>query len=551
MRNHKLTVTLFALLVNLGLMPSPVSACSSLLVSRGASTDGSVMTSWTYDVAGFALPLPYYKGGVHQQGDSLEVFSFREGVFLGRIAQAPRTYKVVGNMNEHQVSIGETTFGGRSELGGGNGFLDYGNLIWITLQRATSAIEAIKILTGLANTYGYSDSGETLFFADKNEVWIMDFIGKGKHGKGAVWVAARVPDGYVAAHANQSRIRKVNWGDSQNWLWADDVVDFARQMGWFQGSKEDFSFREAYNPPDCRSLLLCESRVWSFYRRIAPSQNFSSDYWRCHEGAEAYPLFIKPDQKVSLDKMIGLLRDHFDQTPYYTRSGIEAGPYQTPYMNRPMTFKLDENGESVQYSWNRPISQPQTAFSFVTQARSWLPNSIGGICWYSLDDNYTNVFIPLYMGVTRSPVSLSIASSIEFDWNSAYWVFNKVSNHAYPIFKHVISDIQEAQKELENRAIAMTTVVDKAAAQLGKDNPEFMQEYITDFSVSMAETIVERWRQLGFKLFVKFNDGYTRGTNSIKEWPKGLDYPEDFKRRIIKERPGFFDAKMRGPRIKD
>jgi len=545
MKNNKFIVTLIALVSVLVLMPKPADACSSLLVSRGASADGSVMTSWTYDVAGFALPLPFYKGGGHQPGDSLDIFCFREGKFLGRIAQAPRTYKVIGNMNEHQVAIGETTFTGRNELGGGNGFLDYGNLIYITLQRAKTAREAIQILTSLAETYGYSDTGETFFFADKNEVWIMDFIGKGEHGKGAVWVAARVPEGYIAAHANQSRIRKVSWNDTQNWLWSDDVVDFARQMGWFEGNNEDFSFREAYNPPDCRSLLLCESRVWSFYRRAAPSQNFSSDYWRCYEGAEAYPLFIKPDQKISIDKMIDFVRDHFHDTPYYTRGGIEAGPYETPYMNRPVVFNLDVDGESMQYSWNRPISQPQTAFSFVTQARNWLPDPIGGICWYSLDDNYTNVYMPLYMGMTRTPVSLSIASSIEFDWNSAYWVFNKVANHAYPIYKHVLPDIQEVQSELEARAFAMTKAIDKAAAQLGKDNPELMHEYITDFSISTAENIVERWRQLGFNLFVKFNDGYIRGTNSIEEWPTGLGYPEDFKRRIIKERPGFFDARMR------
>ncbi len=545
MKNQKLIVATIAILGVLMILPKQANSCSSLLVSRGASADGSVMTSWTYDVAGFALPLPFYPGGNYQPGDSLEIFSFREGEFLGRIAQVSRTYKVIGNMNEHQVAIGETTFGGREELGGGNGFLDYGTLIWITLQRATSAREAIKILTDLANTYGYSDSGETLFFADKNEVWIMDFIGKGKHGKGAVWVAARVPDGYIAAHANQSRIRKVNWTDTENWLWSDDVVEFARQMGWFQGSKEDFSFREAYNPLTCRSLLLCESRVWSFYNRAAPSQNFSSDYWRCHEGAVAYPLFVKPDEKISVEMMIAFIRDHFHGTPYFTRSGIEAGPYGSPYLNRPMVFYLDVNGESVQFSWKRPISQPQTAFSFVTQSRNWLPDPIGGICWYSLDDNYTNVFIPLYTGMTRAPKSLSIASSIQFDWNSAYWVFNKVANHAYPIYNHVIKHIQEVQAELENRAIGMSRAIEKAALHLGKDNPSLMHEYITDFSVSMAETIVERWRQLGLNLFVKFNDGYIRGTNSIKEWPKGLGYPEEYKRRIIEERAGFFDASMR------
>jgi dipeptidase len=269
-------ITLLALLL-FGLVISPVvsDACTSALVSRGASKDGSVMISWTYDVAGFMLPLPYYPGGTYRQGDSLDLYGFRDGTPLGRIAQVERTWRVVGNMNEHQVAIAETTFGGRKELHGGNGILDYGNLIYITLQRARTAREAIRIMDELALIYGYRDSGESFSVGDKDEVWVMDFIGKGEHGRGAVWVAARIPDGYIAAHANQSRIRQVNLNDLDNWMWADDVIDFARTMGWFEGANESFSFADAYAPPTPRSLLLCESRVWSIYNRAAPLGKFS------------------------------------------------------------------------------------------------------------------------------------------------------------------------------------------------------------------------------------------------------------------------------------
>ncbi len=517
--------------------------CTSVLVSRGASADGSVMTSFLYDVAGFVQPVHFYPGGTYKPSDSLDIFGFREGEYLGTIKQVARTYKVIGNMNEHQVAIGETTFTGRSELHGGPGLFDYGNLIWTTLQRARTAREAIVVLDDLARTYGYKDTGETFFFADKDEVWIMDFIGKGKHGSGGVWVAARVPDGYIAAHANQSRIRKVNWDDPENWMWSEDVVDFAREMGWFEGDRADFSFREAYAPISLRSRLLCESRVWSVYKRAAPSHNFSADYWRGVPEAEPYPLFIRPDHKISVEGMITLVRDHFHDTPYYTREGFAAGPYESPYRWRPVVFSLE--GDTMQYSWERPISQPQTAFSFVTQSRNWLPDAVGGICWYSVDDTYSTVFVPLYMGMTRMPVSYRTGSPIKFDWNSAFWVFNKVANHAYPHYSLMIPEIQKVQLELESRAHAMSRAADQAAKALYETNPSMMHEYLSDFSVNLAEGVVERWRELGHYLFVKYNDGYIRPIDSVSSWPEGMDYPDDFKNSAIKERPGYYDVKHR------
>lgn len=541
-------ISTFLLILAMLISPAGIRVfgCTSILVSAGASADGSVMTSWTYDVTGFMAPLQFYPGGEYAEGDSLDILSFREGKFLGRIKQVARTFKIVGNMNEHQVSIGETTFTGRSELHGGEGVFDYGNLIYVTLQRASTAREAILIMDQLAKTYGYHDTGESFSIADKNEAWVLEFIGKGKHGKGAVWVAARVPDGYMAAHANQARIRQVDWKDKDNWMWAEDVVDFAREMGWFDGKKKNFNFVEAYNPVTPTSLLLCESRVWSVFRRAAPSANFSADYWRCVTDAEPYPLFVKPDKKLTVKDMINFHRDHFHDTPYYTGAGISAGPYENPYRWRPVFFQLE--GDTVnRYAWERPISQPQTAFSFITQARNWMPDMIGGICWYSVDDTYSNAWMPMYLGLNTVPPSLAKGSPIEFDWESTYWVFSLVTNFAYKFYSKIIPEIQKVQQEVENRAFTMVPAIDKAAMALHSSNPEITSEYLTTFSVDNAEKVTERWRELGHYLFVKFNDGYVRPEMHIDSWPQGIGYPDDFNRRAVEERPGYYDVRWREP----
>jgi dipeptidase len=523
-------------------------ACTNVLVSRGASADGSVMISYLADAGGFIDPLNFYPGGTYQPGDSVDIYEWDTGKFLGRIAQVSRTYKVIGNMNEFQVSIGETTFTGREELGTPNGIIDYGSLMYLALQRAKTAREAIKIMTDLVNEYGYASTGESFSVADKNEAWVLELIGKGEFGKGAVWVAARVPEGYIAAHANQSRVRKINWKDKNNWMWADDLVDFARERGWFDGKKEDFSFVDAYNPVDPVSLLLCEGRVWSIFRRAAPSQNFSADYWRCVVGAEPYPLFIKPDKPVTVEDMMALVRDHFHDSPYYTAEGFAAGPHNNPYRWRPLFFEFeDESGETQKYSWERTISQPQTGFSFVSQARNWMPDEIGGIFWYGVDDTYSTCYMPLYMGMTKAPKSLTIIDINKFEWESAFWVFNLVANYAYGMYNYMIKDIQKVQVELESRSISMTKAIDQAALALSKTNKNLMHEFLTDYSVNNAEYVVERWRELGFYLFTKYNDRYINADGGIRPYPKGAGYNEDFKRKAIEERPGYFDVKWREP----
>lgn len=534
-------VVVAALLV----VPQPVHGCTSVLVSRGASADGSVITSWTYDVVGFMSPLHFYPGGEYEEGAALDVYSFRENKLLGTIKQARKTYKVVGNMNEKQVSIAETTFTGREELGGGNGFLDYGNLMYITLQRAGSAREAIRIMDWLVKEYGYSDTGETFSVADKNEAWVVDFIGKGQHGRGAVWVAARVPEGYMAAHANQARIRKVNWDDPENWMWADDVVEFARKMGWFAGPDREFNFQEAYAPVTPRSLLLCESRVWSVFNQAAPSADYSPDYWRCVEGAEPYPLFIKPDRKLSVQDVVAFHRDHFHGTPYFTGEGLLAGPYGNPYRWRPLFFKLE--GDDTEYALERTVSQVQTAFSYITQARNWLPDPLGGVVWASVDDTYATVWMPMYMALNRVPPSLAGGSPIEFSWDAAFWVFSLVNNFSYDMFNVVIEDIRAVQSELEERAFAMVPAIDKAAEFLASSNLKMMGEFLTTFSVDNAEHVVQRWRALAEHLFVKYNDRYRREEMRIDSWPKGIGYPQEFLRQAVEERPGYYEVRWRQP----
>jgi dipeptidase len=534
---------LFSLFLLASVFPVKTEACTSVAVSRGASADGSVFISWTYDVTGFMAPLQFYQGGEHAEGDSLDLYSFREGKPLGRIAQAKRTYKVVGNMNENQVAISETTFTGRKELHDGEGIFDYGNLIYITLQRATSAREAIMIMDELAKTYGYIDTGESFMIGDKNEVWVVEFIGKGKFERGALWVAARIPDGYIAAHANQARIRQIDWNDTDNWMWAEDIVDFAREKGWYEGANKDFSFVDVYAPITPRSLLLCESRVWSIFRRAAPSAEFSADYWRCVEGADPYPLFVKPDQKIAVEDMIAFHRDHFHGTPYYTGTGAGAGPYENPYRWRPVIFELE--GDTTAYSWERPISQPQTAFSFISQARSELPNEIGGICWYSVDDTYSTVWMPLYMGLNRVPPSLAGGSPVEFDWSSAYWVFSLLNNYAYGLYNQIMPDILEVQQQIETRALKTVPAIDRAAMVLYQSNPGLLPDFLSTYSMNNVEYTVQRWRDLAHQMFVKYNDRYKREEMRIDSWPKSIGYPEDFNRKAVQERPGYYDVKWR------
>ncbi|REJ84885.1 MAG: hypothetical protein DWQ44_08665 [Bacteroidetes bacterium] len=528
----------FCFLIASMLVKSSV-ACTNLLVSKGASADGSTMISYLADAGGFMDPLYFQPAMKHGENDSLNIYEWDTGKFLGKIKQVPYTYKVIGNMNEHQLAIGETTFGGRKELEKSKGIIDYGSLMYITLQRAKTAREAIQVMTSLINEYGYASSGESFSIADKNEVWIMDLIGKGENEKGAVWVAAKVPDGYITAHANHSRIGKINFKDKANWMWSEDVISFARSKGFFTGRDDDFLFNEAYHPTEPSSLLLCEGRVWSIFSRAAPSQNFSDDYWRAVKGAEPYPLFIKPDKKIGVKDAFALMRDHFQGTKYDMTKGFAAGPHGNPYRWKPLFFHLP--GDTVtKYGWERPISTQQTGFSFVTQSRSALPDNVGGLLWYGVDDTYSTCYMPLYMGMTEVPKSLSTGNISRFDWNSAFWVFNLVANYAYGMYAPIIKEIQQVQSDLETYAVAVQPAIEKAATELHATNPELASRFLTEYSVNTAEKTVQRWKELGYYLFAKYNDRYSRENDDARPKVKGCGYDAEFLKQAVQERPGYF-----------
>ena len=522
-------------------------ACTNILVSKGASKDGSVMISYNADAGGFMEPLYYSPAKDWAPTDSLAIYEWDTGKYLGKIKQIAHTYKVIGNMNEFQVAIGETTFGGRDELMDPNGIIDYGSLIYIALQRSKTAREAIKVMTDLVAEYGYASSGESFSVSDANEVWIMEMISKGKGKKGAVWAARRVPEGYICAHANQARIREIPLND-KNTLYASDIFSFAESQGyWDSKSGKPFSFVDSYCPLDPGALLFCEGRVWSIFRRAAPSQNFSVDYWRAVKGAEPYPLFIKADKLLGVEDMISLNRDHFEGTDYDMTKGLAAGPFGNPYRWKPLGWKVE--GDTItKYAWERPISTQQTAFTFVTQSRSTLPDAIGGVFWYGLDDTYSSCYMPLYMGMNDIPWAYKNADVTKFSWESPIWVFNLVSNYAYGKYSYIIKDIQIVQKELEGKFLALQPAIEKTALDLSKTNPALATQYITDYSVSQANMVFARWKKLGESIFTKYNDGYINDGKDGGRHPKGVGYGKDFSKRLIEDNPEYYKERWIEPK---
>ncbi|MDZ7392613.1 MAG: C69 family dipeptidase [candidate division KSB1 bacterium] len=505
-------------------------ACTNFLITKGATADGSTMITYVADSHELYGELYYAPAASHLPGSWLDVYEWDTGKYLGKIRQVPRTYAVVGNMNEHQVAIGETTWGGREELRDPKGILDYGSLMYIALQRATTAREAIKVMTELVAEYGYCSSGESFSISDPNEVWIMDMIGKGPENKGAVWVARRVPDGYITAHANYPRIRRFPLNDKENCLYAKDVISFAREKGYFSGKDEDFSFAEAYAPADFGALRFCEARVWSFFRRAAPSQQFSMDYVRGDVKAEPLPIWIKPDKKLTVRDVMELMRDHFEGTEFDLSVGVGAGPYGLPYRWRPLTWMVD----SVRYFNERAISTQQTGFSFIAQARSWLPNPVGGVLWFGVDDTYSTVYVPIYCGITDVPRSYAVGTGSfdQFTWDSAFWVFNFVANYAYSRYCDMIKDIQKVQRELEGKFIAAQPEVEKAALALYQTSPRLAVDYLTQYSVRQAEDTVARWRKLGEFLIYKYLDGNVKDEHGHVKHP---GYPESWYRQIVRD----------------
>jgi dipeptidase len=517
--------------------------CSSFLVTKGASKDGSVMITYTCD--GEFLPhLTYTPAQDHKPDEYIEITG-RDGKLKGKVKQVPHTYAVVGLMNEHQLAIGETTFGGRNELRNPKGLLHYFTLMHLALQRAKTAREAIKVMASLVEEYGYASSGETFSIADTEEAWIMEMIGPGPGGKGAHWVALRIPDGYICAHANMSRIGEFPLNDPENCLYSEHAISFAEQKGYYdKKSGKAFRFRYAYDPPKPSSLRTCAARVWSMFRRSAPSLNLSPDFQRGVKDASPYPLWIKPDEKLSLHDVMGIMRDHYEGTPFDMTVGIDAGPFGTPLRCRGLTWEID----GTEYSWERPISTQQTAFSFISQSRGWLPDPIGGVYWYGWDDTYTTCYVPLYCCINDIPKSFAHGDLQEFSWKSAWWVFNFVANFANLKYSYMVKDIQKVQSALEKQFISLQPAVEKTALDLHAKKSDLLVGYLTNYSVSLGDMVVKRWIELGEFLITKYNDGYVKDERGR---PRGMGYPSKWLKKVLELKPEQFKLPKWGEQGKD
>ena len=479
-------------------------ACTSFLVGKKASADGSVMITYAADSHNLYGELYHWPAAKWPKGSMLEIREWDSNKPLGKIPQVEETYNVVGNMNEHQVAITESTFGGRPELEDSTGIMDYGSLIYVALQRAKSAREAIHIMTSLVKEHGYYSSGESFSIADKNEAWIMEMIGKGVGNKGAVWVAIRIPDDCISAHANQSRIQQIPFDDKENCMYSPDVVSFAREKGYFNGKDKDFSFTKAYCPYDFSALRGCEARVWAFMRKYDKSLEAYLPFLK-GESDKPMPLYVKADRKLTLQDVKNGMRDHYEGTEFCMTNDAGMGPYKVPYRWRPMTFKVD----GQEYVNERAIATQQTGFVLCAQLRNWLPDAIGGVLWFGVDDAATAVFTPMYGSIKETPECFRVGNGdmMTFSWTSAFWIHNWVANMAYSKYSFMIEDIKPVQKELELGFEAMQPSIDKAAADMYAKNPEEAVKFLTWYSTTEANRSTARWKQLGEYLVVKYIDG--------------------------------------------
>ncbi len=520
-----------------------VPACTNLIVGKNASTDGSTIISYSADSYGLFGELYHYPAGTYKKGTLLDIYEWDTGKYLGQIEQARQTYNVIGNMNEFQVTIGETTFGGRPELVDTTGIIDYGSLIYLGLQRSRTAREAIKVMTELVQEYGYYSSGESFTIADPDEIWIMEMIGKGPGVKGAVWVAVRVPDDCISAHANYSRIHTFDMNDKDNCMYSSDVISFAREKGYFDGLNKDFSFSRAYAPMDFGAVRYCEARVWSYFNMFTDRGNEFLPYIE-GKTSEPMPLFIKPNRKISVQDVKNAMRDHYEGTPLDISKDFGAGPYHAPYRLTPLDFEVD----GQKYFNERPISTQQTGFVFVAQMRADLPDEVGGVLWFGTDDANMTVFTPVYCCADKVPVCYTRvdgADYITFSWNSAFWIFNWVANMVYPRYDLMIGDVKALQAELETAFNDAQPGIESAAVKLLETNPEQARALLTNYTDMTARSTVDAWKRLGEYLVVKYSDGVIRRTgkdgrferNAIGQ-PAGIirpGYPVDFLREYVKQ----------------
>ncbi len=557
MKMKKTTSLIMILLFALFAVTEKSHGCTNFLVTKGASKDGSTMITYSADSHALYGELYFWPAMKYKPGTMVEVYEWDSGKFKGMIEQATETYSVVGNMNQFQLAIGETTYGGRFELMNPDGIIDYGSLIYLTLQRAKNAREAIETMIALTDKYGYCSSGESFSIADANEVWIMEFIGKGPGKKGVVFVARRIPDGYISGHANQARIQtfplangttsisSANMSQIHNpaveTVYAADVVQVARDMGWYSGSDAEFSFSDVYAPVDFSGARFCEARVWSGFNKVNSNMGSYLSYAMGHDLTNRMPLWIKPDNKLSLEDVFGLMRDYYQNTPMDMTKDIGAGPYANTVRWRPMTWQVD----GKQYVHERAISTQQTGFSFVSQSRSWLPDPVGGILWFGVDDTYYTVYSPMYCGMTSVPRSFAVGNGdmMTYSYDAAFWVFNEVTNYVYTRASIMTPELQAKQKELEQKYIKETAEIDQRAAELfrstAKGAAKKGTDLITSYSVNAGDNTTKEWRELYKYLFVKYMDGNTKTARPVPEGYKYISpkvewpgYPQEWLMRI-------------------
>lgn len=535
MKHKRIFTAILAILVAFG--ATEAFACTNILVGKKASADGSTMVSYSADSYWLYGSLYFYPRADYKAGEKLKIYDWDSGEYRGEIDQVRHTYQVVGNMNEHQLTIAETTFGGREELENKEGIMDYGSLIYVTLQRAKTAREAIKVMTDLVEKYGYCSSGESFSIVDPNEVWIMELIGKGEGRKGAVWVAIRIPDDCVSSHANQARITQIPFKDKENCMYSPDVVSFARSKGYFNGRDKDFSFSDVYNPLDFSGLRACESRVWSFFRQVDPAMDKYLSYIN-GETRERMPLYIKPVKPVSLDDVKKYMRDHYEGTPLDMTVGAGSGNSGSPFRSSPLTYKVD----GVTYFHERPIATQQTGFTFIGQMRSWLPDPIGGILWFGVDDASIGMYVPMYCSINAVPLCFDHDESniFEFSWNSAFWVNNWVGSMVYHRYSEMIPEVKALQKKWDDSFRYSVMSTDALAKDIYATSPEDVSEFLTQYSINQAQRVFEDWKKLGAYFMVKYLDGVTKGQDENGNFLKNS---HNIPQKVI--RPGYTEEYSR------
>ena len=521
-----------------------VFSCTNFIVGKKASADGSVFCTYNADDYGMFIGLAHYPAGKHTKGEMRDIIDWDTHKYHGKIPEAPETYNVIGNMNEYQVTIAETTYGGREDMVDPTGLIDYGSLIYIALQRSKNAREAIKVMTTLAQTYGFCSEGETFTICDPNEAWIMEMQGKGPGSKSVVWVAQRIPDNAICAHANQSRIGKFNMNDKYNVMYAKDVIKFARAKGWFTGNDKDFSWKQVYATPNFEGRRFCDARVWAFFNRFKKGfERYLPWALGKDKDVEDMPLWVIPDKKLSIQDVQQAMRDHYEGTPLALDStSIGGGVWQMPYRPTPLIFSC--NGKK--YFNERPVSTQQTAFSFVSQMRDWLPRQIGGILWVGNDDGNMVAYTPIYCGNTVQPECYNTpgADAVTFSMNNAYWVCNWVSNMVYPRYSLMFPSLKQVRDSLEQNYFANQKEIESKALELYSSDRAEALKFLNNYSNEKAQQMLSRWKDLAFYLIVKYNDMIVKpdANGQFQRTPEGLGanvsrpgFPESFRKRLVEE----------------